>query len=140
MFKIINDPGPDTNRFNDIRIIIQKISKSNRDTIRLLFLHFHDIIHQSNTISPTQTPSSKTSESSFIPGSIAQLIKSKERTVKYLIQHATDIFERPRTSSASRYVLSKQKKKNNIFEKNLLFRLSLNKNLSRSSLHCETIE
>jgi len=54
-------------------------------------------------MSPTQTPSSKSSESSFIPGAIAALIKSKERTVKYLIQHAADLFERPRTSSASRY-------------------------------------
>jgi hypothetical protein len=94
--------GPDSNRFGDIRIIIQKMSRSNRDTIRLLFLHLHDIIHQSNTISPTQTSSSKSSESSFIPVNIAALIKSKERTVKYLIQHATDLFERPQTSSASR--------------------------------------
>jgi hypothetical protein len=121
IFKIINDPGktrksifaficlfsgPDSNRFGDIRNIIQKIPKSNRDTIRLVFLHLHDIIHQSNTISPTQTPSSKSSESSFIPGAIAALIKSKERTVKYLIQHATDLFERPRTSSASRYLFT----------------------------------
>jgi hypothetical protein len=120
IFKIINDPGPDSNRFGDIRNIIQKIPKSNRDTIRLVFLHLHDIIHQSNTISPTQTPSSKSSESSFIPGAITALIKSKERTVKYLIQHATDLFERPRTSSASR--------------------ITLIKNGSRSSLHSETIE
>jgi len=55
-------------------------------------------------MSPSQTPSSKSSESSFIPVAIAALIKSKERTVKYLIQHATDIFERPRTSSATRYI------------------------------------
>jgi hypothetical protein len=81
---------------------MQKIPKSNRDTMRILFLHLHDTIHQSNTISPTQTPSSKSGESSFISVSIATLIKSKERTVKYLIQHATDLFDRPQTSSASR--------------------------------------
>lgn len=108
MFKIINDPGNDTNRFNDLRNIIQKIPKSNRDTIRLLFLHMHDIIHRSNTISPTQT-SSKTNESSFIPMTIAQLIKSKERTVKYLVQHATDLFERP---TATQYVEHFVRKKN----------------------------
>ncbi|CAF5067350.1 unnamed protein product, partial [Rotaria sp. Silwood1] len=120
IFKIINDPNPDLNRFIEIRNLIQKFPKSNRDTMRLLFLHFHDIIHQSHTMSPTQTSSSKSSESSFIPVSIAALIKSKERTIKYLIQHATDIFERPQTSSTSR--------------------VSLIKNVSRSSLHSETIE
>ena len=51
-------------------------------------------------MSPTQTSSSKSSESSLIPVAMATLIKCKERTVKYLIQHATDIFERPQ---ASRY-------------------------------------
>ncbi|CAF3347814.1 unnamed protein product [Rotaria sp. Silwood1] len=120
IFKIINDPNPDLNRFIEIRNLIQKFPKSNRDTMRLLFLHFHDIIHQSHTMSPTQTSSSKSSESSFIPVTIATLIKSKERTIKYLIQHATDIFERPQTSSTSR--------------------VSLIKNVSRSSLHSETIE
>ena len=124
MFKIINDPskicislrisfdifprcfslGADATRFAEIRNLIQKISKPNRDTIRLLFLHLHDVIHRYNTMSPSQTPSSKNSDSSSIPVTIAALIKSKERTVKYLIQHATDIFERPRTSSTSRYV------------------------------------
>lgn len=94
IFKIINDPSNDTTRSNDLRNIIAKIPKSNRDTIRLLFLHMHDIIHQSNTISPTQT-SSKTNDLSSIPVTIAQLIKSKERTIKYLVQHATDLFERP---------------------------------------------
>jgi hypothetical protein len=59
-------------------------------------------------MSPTQTPSSKSGESSVISVSIATLIKSKERTVKYLIQHATDLFERPRTSSASRYLNEKR--------------------------------
>ncbi|UJR26460.1 hypothetical protein I4U23_007790 [Adineta vaga] len=120
IFKIMNDPNAESTRFVEIRNLIQKIPKSHRDTIRLLFLHLHDIIHQSNTMSPSQTPSSKNNDSSFIPVSIATLIKSKERTVKYLIQHATDIFERPRTSSASR--------------------VSLIKNVSRSSLHSETIE
>jgi hypothetical protein len=56
-------------------------------------------------MSPTQTSSSKSGESSVIPVAIATLIKSKERTVKYLIQHATDLFERPQTSAASRYFL-----------------------------------
>ncbi|CAF1070850.1 unnamed protein product [Rotaria sordida] len=121
IFKIINDPNPDSNRFIEIRNLIQKFPKSNRDTMRLLFLHFHDIIHQSQTMSPTQTSSSsKSSESSFIPVTIATLIKSKERAVKYLIQHATDIFERPQASSTPR--------------------VSLIKNVSRSSLHSETIE
>ncbi|CAF0761880.1 unnamed protein product [Adineta ricciae] len=120
MFKIINDPSADATRFAEIRNLIQKIPKPNRDTIRLLFLHLHDIIHRFNTMSPSQTPSSKNSDSSSIPVTIAALIKSKERTVKYLIQHATDIFERPRTSSTSR--------------------VSLIKNVSRSSLHSETIE
>ncbi|CAF3525528.1 unnamed protein product [Adineta steineri] len=120
IFKIMNDPNPDLNRFVEIRNLIQKIPKPNRDTIRLLFLHLHDIIHQTNTMSPSQTPSSKNNESSFIPVTIATLIKNKERIVKYLIQHATDIFDRPRTSSASR--------------------VTLIKNVSRSSLHSETIE
>ncbi len=94
--------GPDSNRFGDIRNVLQKLPKPNRDTIRLLFFHFHDIIHQSNTMSPTQTSSSKSGESSVIPVTIAALIKSKERTVKYLIQHVIDLFERPRTSATSR--------------------------------------
>jgi hypothetical protein len=117
IFKIINESGPDLNRFGDIRNVLQKLPRPNRDTIRLLFFHFHDIIHQSNTMSPTQTSSSKSGESSVIPVTIATLIKSKERTVKYLIQHVTDLFERPPTS-----------------------RVQLIKNLSRSSLHSETIE
>ena len=96
--------GTDATRFAEIRNIFQKIPKPNRDTIRLLFLHLHDIIHRFNTMSPSQTPSSKNSESSSIPVAIAALIKSKERTVKYLIQHATDIFERPQTTAATRYV------------------------------------
>ncbi|CAF1088924.1 unnamed protein product [Rotaria magnacalcarata] len=116
IFKIINDPGHDANRFSEIRNLLQKFPKSNRDTIRLLFLHLHDVIHQSHAMSPTPT-SSKSGESSFIFGSIAALIKSKDRTVKYLIQHATDLFDRPQSS-----------------------RGSLNKNVSRSSLHSETIE
>lgn len=137
IFKIINESGVDSSRFADIRNIIQKLPKAHRDTIRLLFFHFHDAIHRSNTMSPTQTSSSKSGESSVIPVSIAPLIKSKERTVKYLIQHAADLFERPRTSSTSRYTFFASKL---ISENILSFSVSLIKNLSRSSLHSETIE
>lgn len=102
IFKLINDPGADANRSSDIRNLLQKFPRSHRDTLRLLCIHLHDIIHQSNTMSPTQSSSSKNSDASFIPVNIATLLKSKERLMKYFIQHATDLFERPRTSSTTR--------------------------------------
>lgn len=115
IFKIINDPAHDGNRSGEIRNILMKIPRSNRDTMRVLFVHLHDIIHQSSTMSPTQTPSSKNSDASFIPVAIATLIKSKERTIKYLIQHATELFDRPATSRFDKKIFDRIEQQNRSF-------------------------
>ncbi|CAF1462335.1 unnamed protein product, partial [Didymodactylos carnosus] len=108
----------DTTKTNEIRQILQKIPKCNRDTLHILFNHLYQIVTPHSTSTLLSSGGSSTNiQAQTVINSMLTVLKMKERVVKYFIQNVSELFD-----------------KQSILTTSVTPRVPLMKNVSRLSL------